>query len=142
MSANQLTVNGGLVSANNPFPVIIKSSSSSGIGTAVTFISTATTNVTLIKSSSCNLYRIHLVNNSAVWAYLKIFNKATAPVLGTDTPLDVHGIPPGGFLYLSEVPIGDQFNLGVYIAVTLNPALLDATALAAANTIVGTFRYT
>lgn len=71
---------------------------------------------------------------STVTCYLKVFDKASAPVLGTDVPAMTFMIP-------GNVPQRIDFGVetcamknGLQIAVTLNPADADATALAAANT--------
>lgn len=71
---------------------------------------------------------------STVTAYLKIFDKASAPVLGTDVPTMTVMLPAN---QLVRVDFGVEtcaMRLGLQIAVTLNPADNDTTVLAAANT--------
>lgn len=71
---------------------------------------------------------------STVVCYLKVFDLARAPVLGTDLPTMTFQIP-------ANVPVRVDWGvetcamkLGLQIAVTLNPADNDTTVLAAANT--------
>jgi hypothetical protein len=75
-----------------------------------------------------------MVGWSTVTAYLKLFDKASAPVLGTDVPAMTIMLPAN---QLVRVDFGVEtcaFKLGFAMAVTLNPADNDATVLAAANT--------
>jgi len=46
--------------------------------------SAATTNATNVKTTYGNLYSLQLQNTSASARYLKLYNKATAPTVGTD----------------------------------------------------------
>jgi hypothetical protein len=75
-----------------------------------------------------------MIGWSTVTCYLKIFDKASAPTLGTDIPKMTIMLPAG-------IPQRIDFGVetcamrnGLAIAVTLNPADTDATVLAAANT--------
>lgn len=95
----------------------------------------ATTNPTLIRGGAGRMYKIVGLNASAAVKYLKLFNKATAPVPGTDTP--VVTIPlPVGFFNIDFSSIGISFTAGMGYSITgLNPDA-DVTALAAGD-IVG-----
>lgn len=75
-----------------------------------------------------------LIGWSTVTCYLKIFDKASAPVLGTDIPTMTIMLPAS---LPQRIDFGVEtcaMRLGLQIAVTLNPADNDATVLAAANT--------
>lgn len=75
-----------------------------------------------------------LIGWSTVTCYLKVFDKASAAVLGTDTPMMTIMLPAG---IPQRIDFGVEtcaMRLGLQIAVTLNPADADATVLAAANT--------
>jgi hypothetical protein len=52
----------------------------------ITATSAATTNATSSKTTAGNLYEITVSNPSAATVYLKLYNKATAPTVGTDIP--------------------------------------------------------
>ena len=126
---------------NATVPVVLKTQVNTGLTGRNVVISAATTNATLVITAAHQIYGIYLSNNSAAWAYFKLFNKATAPVPGTDTPVEVYGIPPGGAITVSSSDIGDYYSLGIGYAITAAPALLDTTALAAASTVIGTILY-
>jgi hypothetical protein len=75
-----------------------------------------------------------MIGWATVTAYLKLFDKATAPVLGTDVPAMTIMLPAN---QLVRVDFGVEtcaFKFGLQVAVTLNPADNDTTVLAAANT--------
>jgi hypothetical protein len=111
---------------------------SSSVGTATTqskLISAATTNATLVKSSAARLFDFVLSNTSAAWKYVKFYNKASAPTVGTDTPVKTIGVPPGGTVSFSSA-IGMAFATGLGFAITGAAADNDATAVAAGDVIV------
>lgn len=59
--------------------------------TPVHYLSAASTNATNIKASAGTLHSITAINTTATIYYLKLYDKATAPTCGTDTP--VHTLP-------------------------------------------------
>lgn len=99
-------------------------------------ISAATTNATLVKAAAGLLYKLHVSNSSASWRYVKVYQKATAPVPGTDTPILVFGVAPGDNHTFDFGDIGITLATGIGIAITGLPALLDATAIAASEVCV------
>ncbi len=81
-------------------------------------ISLATNNARVVKSSAGMLGTLVAANNHATnWAYLKLYNKASAPTVGTDVPVQVYPLPPGGGLTLN-FPKGLGFSLGIAMAIT------------------------
>lgn len=102
-------------------------------------ISAATTNATLVKSSAGRVYGYQLANTSASWRYVKFYNKATAPTVGTDVPLHTLPLAPNTTTDLNlTIPITHATGIG--IAVTGSPADNDATAIGAGE-VVGTIFY-
>ena len=101
-------------------------------------LSAATTNATNIKGSAGQVYVIALGNNSTI-AYLKLYNKATAPVVGTDTPLATYRIPANGTLNIA-FRAGKIFTTGISYAITGAAADSDTTAVAA-NQISGSIEF-
>lgn len=93
-------------------------------------ISAASTSAVSVKGSAGTLHWIHLSNAGAGWAYFKIFNKATAPTVGSDTPVGTFGIPPGGGFNLPLGAYGQRFATGIAYSITGAPAVADTTALA------------
>lgn len=90
----------------------------------------ATTNATLVKAGASQLFGVSAFNASAAVRFLKLYNKATAPVVGTDIPVWVIGIPVGSFREIDR-PNGVDFSLGLAYATTVLIADSDATAIAA-----------
>lgn len=98
--------------------------------------STASTNINLIQSGHRALSGLYATNIGATVAYVKLYNKATAPVLATDVPVMIiplaaaaAGMP--GVYQISSCDVGYRFPLGIGIAITGGIADTDATAVAA-----------
>ncbi|MVT69985.1 hypothetical protein GPL21_33415 [Bradyrhizobium pachyrhizi] len=102
-------------------------------------MSAATTNATLLKNSAGNVYEIDVFNNAAYAVYLKLYNKASAPTVGTDTPKRTITIPAGGG-YSRKFDTGYDFATGISYAITKAVADGDTTAVAA-NDLVGGIRW-
>jgi len=92
--------------------------------------SSATTNATLVRAVAGSIFSVILSNNGAAAAYFKIYNKASAPTVGTDTPVAVFAIPPSGQV-VYDFAQGWRFATGVGFAITNLIADADATAVAA-----------
>lgn len=131
------------------FPVQGSVAISSGTITAVTGAGTpaapatpyilnsaATTNGALILTGTSGLHAFYGTNIGATAAIVKLYNKATAPVVGTDTPAMMIPIPAavGGVPGTAPLPVGFngfRFPLGLGIAITGGMADSDTTAVAA-----------
>lgn len=102
-------------------------------------ISAATTNATSVKASAGQVYSVQVFNTNAAARYLKLYNKASAPTVGTDTPvktLTIPGATTGAGLVLSW-PQGLAFGTGIAFALTTGAADSDTAAVAANEIIVG-----
>lgn len=122
-----------IASDNTAFPVNATTTPANTTTTGNTLSSAATTNATSLKASAGNLYSVTATNTGAAAAYLKLYNKATAPTVGTDVPVATITIPAGGFV---NVPFGSQgfrFATGIGYAITNLAADSDTTAIAAAQ---------
>jgi hypothetical protein len=95
-------------------------------------ISAATTNATSVKASGGQLYGFSICNTNAAFRYVKLYNKATAPTVGTDTPVRTLGIPPNGSIHLSSTT-GIRFGTGIALATTTGIADSDNTAVGASD---------
>lgn len=95
--------------------------------------STATTNATLVKGSAGTLYNIGASNTGAAAAFIKLYNKATAPTVGTDVPVLVLAVPAGGNVDFDLGPMGHRFSAGIGLAITNLAADTDTTAIAASQ---------
>jgi hypothetical protein len=98
--------------------------------------SAATTNGALILTGTSGLHAFYATNTGATAAFVKLYNKATAPTVGTDIPAMILPVPAAtsGFPGVATLPIGNQgfrFALGLGIAITGAVDDTDTTAVAA-----------
>ncbi len=103
----------------------------SGGGTLYSKISTADNNSTNIKSSAGQVYSISACNSNAAIRYLKLYNKATAPTCGTDTPVMRVMLPASNCTSSLDLPVGGAFSLGIGICIVTGAADSDNTSTAA-----------
>lgn len=104
------------------------------------------TNATLVRSGVGRLHSASLVNNNTGYAVrVKLFDKATAPVPGTDPvkfsftlPAAVSASQPTVVTFSGPAP-GVQFASGVGLALVKNHPDLDATAVASGDVDVNLF---
>lgn len=100
--------------------------------------SAASTNATVIKGSAGTLWSVVVSNINAAARYLKFYNKATAPTVGTDTPVLVIAIPAGATVPVSFGANGVRFATGIGLAITAGAADSDTAAVAAGEIKVAT----
>ena len=101
-------------------------------------ISAASTNADTVKASAGLVTGYYLVNTGADFRYVKLYNKASSPTVGTDTPRCVFGVPAGGAANMAfELPIA--FATGIAIAIVTGIADSDATAVGASEVAVTLF---
>lgn len=99
--------------------------------------SAATTNAALVLTGASSMPFFYATNEGASYAYVKLYNKATTPVVGTDIPEMTIPIPPAA----AGVPgvanpytgafIPARFGLGLGISITRNAVYTDTTAVGA-----------
>lgn len=100
--------------------------------------SAATTNATSVKASAGNLYAIAASNASASPRFLKLYNKASAPTVGTDVPVLVIPIAANSIVMFEFGRLGQRFSLGIALAITGAIGDTDTTAIGAAEVKVCT----
>lgn len=98
--------------------------------------SAATTNGNLILTGTSGLQAFYATNTGASAAFVKLYNKATAPTVGTDVPEMIIPVPAAvsGVPGVALLPMGFhgfRFALGLGIAITGAVADSDTTAVAA-----------
>src|SRR6266849_4721649 len=101
-------------------------------------ITTASTNATLVKGSIGNLYDVVAINQTATVAYLKFYDKATAPTCGTDVPVLTLPLPASATVpppVVVDSAVGIQFYNGIGICVVGGVADGDSSN-AVANALV------
>jgi hypothetical protein len=114
-------------------------------GAAVTyqkFISATTTNATAVSSVPANISILHMENSGDGVRYVKFYNKASAPVVGTDVPLITIGIPAvSSSSFTLPALVGIDFSIGISFAITLGAADTDTTPLTVAANVTGLIAY-
>lgn len=109
--------------------------------------SLATTNGALVVTGASSISALYATNTGATAAFVKLYNKATAPVVGTDVPQMIVPIAAAaaGFPGVAELTPGFnpyRFPLGLGIAITGAVADTDTTAVAAGQVKVQLSRTT
>jgi hypothetical protein len=95
--------------------------------------SAATTNATSVKGSAGNVFKIVGNNTVASKRYLKLYNKASAPTVGTDTPVLTFVLAASAPFAIDLGPAGQYFATGIAFAITGAAADADTTAIAAGD---------
>lgn len=102
-----------------------------GTGWSVSAANSAnSTNATSAKGSAGRLHGYAVYNSNASPRYLKIYNKASAPTVGTDTPFWRVLIPAGGGANVSFPSPGITLGTGIAWALTTGAADSDTGAVA------------
>lgn len=132
-----------IVSDQTAFSVAQSTSSAAGgiTSTARLLTAAASTNGTNVKASIGRLYSIQGWNAATSLRYLKLYNKATAPTVGTDTPVKTIALPPSaGFVF--DWPPGYSFALGIGFGLTTGVADADVGAVTAGDILGLNLDYT
>lgn len=104
---------------------------------AATYRITASLASANIRTIAVMLVGVAVDSSAAAKRYLQIYNKNSAPVVGTDTPVITYPIPAGGSVVASTIEL--PLTSGISFAVTTDFA---GTTAAAAGDVVGTVLYT
>lgn len=126
-----------LASDQSPVPINEQAATSGGCTIAST-VSAATTNATSTKASAGQVYSVTVTNTNAAVRYFKLYNKASAPTVGTDVPVFRVAIPAsttGGGIVV-PVDVGMVFATGIAWALTTGAADSDSGAVAANELLV------
>lgn len=112
--------------------------STTGGTTPYQYISAANTNAANVKASAGQIYGIFACNTGTANAFLKLYDKATAPVAGTDVPKLTFLVPlpsNGGTISLSTPP-GISFANGIGHCITAASGTNDTGIIAASSVVV------
>lgn len=93
----------------------------------------ASTNATSAKASAGDLTGVLGYNAAAAVRYVKFYNKASAPTVGTDTPVLTIAIPATTAFDIQIPNGGFYFSTGIAYALTTGAADNDTGALTAAD---------
>lgn len=103
------------------------------IATNFALTAAATTNATSIKATAGSLFNLNITNYSSLAKFVKLYDKATAPVVGTDIPVDTIEVAANSFRQMTFGEIGSRFAAGIAYAITALQADTDTTATAAGD---------
>ena len=92
----------------------------------------ASTNGTSAKAAAGDIFAIQGYNAAATVRYLKIYNKASAPTVGTDVPVKTIALAPSSAFNLS-FPVGYYCSAGIAYALTTGSADSDTGNLTAGD---------
>jgi hypothetical protein len=92
----------------------------------------ASTNATPLKASAGQVYTIDVFNAAAYNVFLKLYNKASAPTVGTDPPVMTIPIQAGGG-FSKTWPNGFPFATGIAYAITKLQPDSDTTVVVAGD---------
>lgn len=108
--------------------------------TQTRIMSAATNNATNLKAAAGNIHSIRVFNTKGSGlAVLKLYNKASPPTVGTDTPVWTIPLPAGGG-FSEWFPVGFYFSTGISYAIVTGIADSDNTSVAL-NDVVGTINW-
>lgn len=107
----------------------------SGRPTPNRVVAGATTNATSVKAGFGNVYGWAFYNTAAYDVFVKFYDKATAPTVGTDTPAFTVKVKAGD-KDLLVTSLGIPFKLGIAYAITKLIADSDTT-VTVANDLTG-----
>lgn len=90
----------------------------------------------LIKAAPGKIYHLNASNTGAAVRFLKLYNKATAPTVGTDTPIRTYMLPVGQSINIPIETDPIDFTIGIGIGATVLIADADTTAPGANEVVV------
>lgn len=115
--------------------VVSQQARSSGGATLSRITSAASTNATSVKASAAHLYGLNVSNTAAYDVFLKFYNKASAPTVGTDTPVFTCRVKAGADRDIDFGGLGVAFGTGLAYSITKLVADSDTTAVVAGDLI-------
>lgn len=134
----EITAGRGQTSAGQALAVTVASGSvTANLGnnpaspTASIVNSAATTNGTSVKSTAGTLFSITASNTNAAARFLKLYNLATAPTVGTSAVALTIPIPANSVVNINFGTYGMRFSTGIALSITGAAADSDTTAIGA-----------
>lgn len=137
----------GIVNADGSLAQIGSGASISGGATTCCLRSAASTNATSLKATPGNVYGLQLINRSTTAnAYFNLFDKASTPTVGSDTPVKSICIPAAVSAILpTEVvvnfPMPISFTLGIAFDIVGGTGLVADTTAVALNDVTANIDY-
>jgi hypothetical protein len=105
----------------------------SGQASSSSGTSTASTNATSVLAASGFLYSLLASNQSGSTRFVKLYDKASAPTVGTDVPVLTVPVAASACAVIALGSFGISFANGIAYAITANVADSDTTAIGAGD---------
>lgn len=133
-----INVNPAKLDATNDEVAFGASAGQTGGATPYVLISAATINATVVKASPGRLYLIHGIKATAGNAFLKIYDKATAPDPSAgDLPKIIYFVPASTTApFVISLPTGFAFANGIGFVTVTGVGNTDETAVGANEVVV------
>ena len=109
------------------------------VGTTYNAVTAASTNAAVVKASAGALYELTVSNVTATPVFVKFYNKATAPTVGTDVPVLTVPVAANTTVPVQFGIVGKRFATGIGIAVTAGAAATDTAAAVAGAQVNATY---
>lgn len=107
----------------------------SGGWTPYNLVSAATTNATSLKATPGQVGIISVGSVNSAARYLHFYDKASAPTVGTDTPVATFIIPGNTAGAGKDIPLGVGIKFEIGIAFAITTSISAANSAVAANQI-------
>ena len=136
-AGNLMTAGAGAVGAGTPRVTLASNDPAVAALSAPTSVArllsaAGSTNATNVKNGAGRVFTVIGNNAAAAARYLKLYNKATSPTVGTDVPVATFQLPPLA-PFAIDIPRGLIFATGIGYALTTAAADADTGALTAGD---------
>lgn len=108
-------------------------------GSPYALTTAANTNPVSIKAGAGQVFEVSVFNSTASTIYVRLYNKVSAPTVGTDIPIVVIPVTTGALANIAFGQLGKRFSTGIALAVTGASGNTDATAVSAGALISATY---
>jgi hypothetical protein len=105
-------------------------------------ISAVGVNSTLVQAGASNMGILHIVSTAATPRFFKFYNKATAPIVGTDIPLFTIALANGASPFTLPALVGIDFSLGLSFAILLGVEDDSTTPFTVAGEVTALIAFT
>ena len=92
-----------------------------------------------VKAAAGSLFELSLSNPTATAAYVKLYNKASAPTPASDVPVLTVPLPANSVVVQQFGALGKRFAAGIALGITGAIGKTDTTATVAGLQIHGTY---
>lgn len=112
--------------------LITQVGSATATGLSTYYLSAAaSTNATVVKASAGRVYKVRAFNDGTTSVFLKMYNLATSPTVGSSTVFDKFEIVAGsaGAGFIDDIELGQAYSTGIAFAITAGFADSNTSAI-------------